>query len=370
MLLTHFSRRYERSGKVVDAELRSYFREPQSEFQEDQAQVAERCMKLAANAEGGLPWVKLKSPALVDLWMQHSQAGAGGCSIATGKAQCVIDTPALNAVAWYSMVDGRSSMLTSTEQGDLARLILAKHSKYDITWAVVKRARFSLHNREFVARQICFKDELGRLVVAFEQPQEDVVVDYGRRMNAVRVRAMGFVRFTPIVGGAQCKLELYQQVDTGRRAAALLANSKAGQALSFVADMRERFQRDDEVDEDEQHELAAVIREEPQVYEAEEEQLITRVQDKLGGLKAEDFKELDSPDQNVKMHSILVEGSSTGVLRASTVRRQPHYRSFYPPPADSRLSADRRRTHLRGGRMGDGQDEPGEHEGSRRVRGP
>ena len=335
MLLTRFSRRYERSGKVVDAELRSYFREPPSEFQEDQAQVVERCLTLETdtNAEGGLPWIKLKSPALVDLWMQHSQAGAGGRSIATGKAQCVIDTPALNAVAWYSMVDGRSSMLTSTEQGDLARVILAKHSKYDITWAVVKRARFSLHNREFVARQICFKDELGRLVVAFEQPQEDVVVDYGSRMNAVRVRAMGFVRFTPIEGGAQCKLELYQQVDTGRRAAALVANSKAGQAMSFVADMRERFQRDDEVDEDEQHELAAVIREEPQVYEAEEEQLITRVQDKLGGLKAEDFKELDSPDQNVKMHSVYKEGSSSIVLTATTVR--PNHPTPRPSPDHS-----------------------------------
>ena len=69
--------------------------------------------------------------------------------------------------------------------------------------------------------------------------------------------------------------------------------------------------------------LAATIRDEPQVYEAAEEQFITHVQDKLGGLKEEGFKELDSPDHNVKMHSTLVEGSSTGVLRASTVRVFP-----------------------------------------------
>jgi hypothetical protein len=159
-------------------------------------------------------------------------------------------------------------------------------------------------------------------VVAFEPPREEIVVDYGRRMNAVRGRATGFLRLTPIAG-AQCRLELYQQVDAGGRVPVFVVNSKAGQALSPVADMREQFQRDDEVDAVERGRLAATIRDEPQVYEAAEEQFITHIQDKLGGLKEEGFKELNSPDHLVTMHSILVEGSSTGVLRASTVRVFP-----------------------------------------------
>ena len=73
------------------------------------------------------------------------------------------------------------------------------------------------------------------------------------------------------------------------------------------------------------------IRERPdEVYEAEEEQLITRVQDKIGGLKAEDFKDLDSPDQNVKMHSVFKEGSSSIVLTATTVR--PNFLPHALPP--------------------------------------
>jgi hypothetical protein len=233
---------------------------------------------------------------------------------------CVLDTPALNAAAWYFSVGSREDMRISLANRDPARVILARLSKHDTTFAAVKKAPFPLHNREFVARQLCFKDNAGRLVVVFEPPREEIVVDYGRRMNLVRGRSTGFLRFTPIASGAQCKLELYQQVDAGGRVPVFVVNSKAGQALSPVAEMREQFQRDDEVDELERDRLAATIRDEPQVYEAAEEQFIMRVQGKLGGLKEEGFKELDSPDHNVKMHSILVERSSTGVLRASTVR--------------------------------------------------
>jgi hypothetical protein len=218
------------------------------------------------------------------------------------------------------MAFSKENMRRSMAQGDLAKCMLSQSSKHDFAWALVKKMPFPLHNREFVARQICFTDEHGRFVSVFEPPREEIVVDYGRRMNAVRGRATGFLRLTPIAGGAQCKLELYQQVDAGGRVPVFVVNSMAGQALSPVAEMRDHFQRDDEVDKLERDELAATIRDEPQVYEAAEEQFITRVQDKLSGLKEEGFKELDSPDHLVKMHSILVEGSSTVVLRASTVR--------------------------------------------------
>jgi len=246
----------------VDAELRLKFPEPTSEFQEDQAQVVERCLKIEidTNAEGGQPWAKLKSPALVDLWVQHALAGAGERSIATGKAVCVLDTSARNAAARYFFSGGREDMRINLAKGDPARVILARLSETDFTFAAVKKAPFPLHNREFVGRQVCFTDQGGRLVVAFEPPREEIVVDYGRRMNAVRGRATGFLRLTPITGGAQCKLELYQQVDAGGRVPVFVVNSKAGQALSPVADMREQFQRDDEVDAVERGRLAAVIR--------------------------------------------------------------------------------------------------------------
>jgi hypothetical protein len=218
-------------------------------------------MKLEAdtNVEGGLPWIKLKSPALVDEWMQHVETG-GERSIATGKGECVIDATALDAAAWYFMVDGRKGLRASAEEGDPARVILSKPSMHDITWAVVKRAPFPLHNREFVARQLCFKDEIGRLVAVFEPPKEEVIVDYGRRMKVVRGTIMGFARFTPITGNTQCKMEVYQQVDAGGRVPVRVVNGKASESLSWAEGLREQFQRDDEVDKIGRGSLANIIR--------------------------------------------------------------------------------------------------------------
>jgi hypothetical protein len=257
-----FARRYERSGKAVDAELRSKFPAPPSEFQEDQVQVVQRCLKVEAdtNADVGLPWAKLESPALVDLWMRQALAGTGERCVTTGKAVCVLDTSARNAAARYFFAGGRESMRIHLAKGDLARVILSRLSEHDFTFAAVKKMPFPLYNREFVNRQLCFKDEVGRLVVVFEPPQEEVVVDYGRRMNAVRGRATGFLRFTPIASNTQCKLELYQQVDAEGRIPVFVVNGKVGQALSPVADMREQFQRDDEVDALERGRLADIIR--------------------------------------------------------------------------------------------------------------
>jgi hypothetical protein len=218
------------------------------------------------------------------------------------------------------MAFSKENMRRSMAQGDLAKCMLSQSSKHDFAWALVKKMPFPLHNREFVARQICFTDDHGRFVSVFEPPREEIVVDYGRKMNAVRGRATGFLRLTPIAGGAQCKLELYQQVAAGGRVPVFVVNSKAGKVLSFVAEMREQFQRDDEVDELERGRLAETIRDEPQVYEAAEEQFISRAQDKLGGLKEEDLKELTSPDHLVKMSMGVKEGSSTGIGRATTVR--------------------------------------------------
>jgi hypothetical protein len=86
------------------------------------------------------------------------------------------------------------------------------------------------------------------------------------------------------------------------------------------------FQRDKEVDEAELGSLAAVIKDEQQVYTADEEQFVVQVQDKIGGIRQEDFKELVSPDHLVDMKMGMKEGSGIGVGKATTVRPPP------PPP--------------------------------------
>ena len=73
-----------------------------------------------------------------------------------------------------------------------------------------------------------------------------------------------------------------------------VVESKIPLALSAVGDLRDKFQRDDEIVKMERDELTRVIKDEQQVYSEDENSLIQRVQDKLGALKEEDFEELES----------------------------------------------------------------------------
>ena len=187
-------------------------------------------------------------------------------------------------------------------------------------------------------------------------------------MKLVRADGVEIARFAPL-RDHQCKVTMHVFRKSGGRIPDKLAKLAHLKFLAPAEHMRELFQRDDEIDSVERDELAGVVEHEPQVYDAEEEQHMAHVQDKLGGLREENYKELDSQDHRVKMHSIHVEKSSMLVLRASTVRPQLLLAPF--SPMLTRLSsADRRCVHLRGGRVGDGQDEQGEYEGARRVRGP
>jgi hypothetical protein len=115
----------------------------------------------------------------------------------------------------------------------------------------------------------------------------------------------------------------------GGRIPVFVVNRNLHRPLADDKIMREMFQRDDEIDKVERDELAGAIEQE-QVYEEEEEAFIERVEDKLGGLKEEDFKELDSPDHLVKMHVVFKAKASTAIGRASTVRP--------PPPSTSHPS--------------------------------
>jgi hypothetical protein len=88
---------------VVDAELRSIFPEPEplGRLQDDQKQLVERCLGLEANVNSATqPRNSIKAPPLVDLWVQHAPASAGGRNVAAGKGTCVIDVPALEVAAW------------------------------------------------------------------------------------------------------------------------------------------------------------------------------------------------------------------------------------------------------------------------------
>jgi len=159
---------------------------------------------------------------------------------------------------------------------------------------------------------LCAMDTNGDLLVTYV-PIDDVI-DYGLSARSVRGVTRALLRFTPS-GESQCKATYIQYMDAGGVVPTRVVKSKIPLALSGVGEMRDEFQRDDEIDKMERDELARVMKDEQQVYSEDEDLLVQRVQDKLGALKEEDFEEIESPDHLVKMGKIIIDGG--GVGRAS-----------------------------------------------------
>jgi len=203
----------------------------------------------------------------------------------------------------------------SSEQGHPARLIVSGSGPHDYVLATIKKMPFPLQNREFVVRQVSAADTNGDLLYA-ALPVGDVI-DYGMTSRTVRGVSRGIIRITPS-GKSQCKITYNQYLDAGGVIPTRVIESKIPLALSAVVELRDEFQRDDEIDKMERDELARVIKDEQQVYSEDEDSLIQRVQDKLGALKEEDFEELESPDLFVKMGKMHAEGDGRMIIRAST----------------------------------------------------
>jgi len=201
----------------------------------------------------------------------------------------------------------------SSEQGNPARVIQSGSGPHDQVLATIKKLSFPLNNREFVGRFVCAKDTNGDLLIT-AVPVDDVI-DYGMNTRTVRGVSRALTRFTPS-GESQCKVTYIQYLDAGGLVPTHVVESKIPLALSSVGEMRDQFQRDDEIDKVKRDELARVIKEEPQVYSEDEDSLIQRVQDKFGALKEEDFEELESPDHLIKMGK-TIEGDGLVVIRAS-----------------------------------------------------
>ena len=227
----------------------------------------------------------------------------------------VLDCSARDALAYFFAIGSRENLRISSEQGHPALLVQRLNGLNDVVVAMIKKMPFPLHNREFVNHQVCCSDVNGDLL--FITVPVDEVIDYGMKSNTFRAVVRNRMRFIP-AGVSQCKVTYHMHVDAGGRIPTFVLNAAIPLALGAVGDLRDAFQRDDEIDKLERDQLARVIKEEPQTYTAEENLLLNKVNVKLGMIEWERFEELESPDHLVRMGRIFIEGSSLAVSRAST----------------------------------------------------
>jgi hypothetical protein len=189
--------KYERSGKVVDAELRTEFPQPPplGQLNADKASVVNRC--LALETDEGL--TALHSPsALVDMYIKYTPPAKGQRSVALGKAETIVDCSAKFTIAWMFSACSRERMMINAEERNPARLVANKNSPHDIIAASIKRMPFPLRDREFVVRQICATDEknAGVLLLAVESVVDEI--DYGMSTKVARGSVRAIFRFSPV----------------------------------------------------------------------------------------------------------------------------------------------------------------------------
>jgi len=316
-LVEELRERYERRGRVVDAEIRDAFKEPPvwESLTPAQTAIITSTMRLESDVDDSRPWKSLQSPVpFVSMWMKYTPPAIGSTrAVALGKAHATIDAGALPTLAIWMAFMNRGNAKKATEEGDPARLMLNDEDCHDNSFATIKAMPFPLQMREFVGRQLCVTEANGDLLLAVV-PIDDVV-DYGMKTWAVRGTSQCFLRLTS-VGDKLCEVTYYTRIDAGGHLPTWVINSKLPLSLSGIGDLREDFQRDDEVDA-----LARAARtgtfNSPQVYEPEEDEMIDRVRGKLGDIKTEDFEEIESPDFRVTMGRIFIPGETSGVGRAS-----------------------------------------------------
>jgi len=139
-------------------------------------------------------------------------------------------------------------------------------------------------------------------------------------VRAVRADSTALALFEQVEGrDDKCLLHFVQYFDMKGCVPVFVLNSKLPDALQAAIGIRERFEKDDEVDRAERDELARAIKEKPQNYTAEEDSMMKTVRDKLKALKEEDFDELESPDHLVKMGKIFFNGESSAIARGSVI---------------------------------------------------
>ncbi|GMI25032.1 hypothetical protein TeGR_g8761 [Tetraparma gracilis] len=312
--------KYERNGKVVDAELRSEFPPPPllDQLNGEQMRIAQKCLAMETGS-AGVEWTPLKSTSpFVAFSMQYTKPERNQPSVALGMAKATLDCSATEAFAYQFAVCGREKMRISKEGEDLARFVLKERAAHDFELASVKKMPFPLTNREFLTRYLSFKEPTGDLVVVFEALPDTTKVDYGANLKVVRAKSTGIVRFKPINGDAQCEVTQIQHGEFGGLVSDRVVVAKIPQAVRGVSVMRERFQRDDEVDGAKRSELAGIIESNNEIYTDVENSVVDRVRDQLDSIPDSSFEKLESPDHLVHMEGFH-KGGKNGVPRASTV---------------------------------------------------
>ena len=280
-------------------------------------------MQLEVGGESDEGWKAIKSKNKdVYMSMTYFPPQKGERSVATGRAEGVMDCSAEKAAAYFFDYCSRQRMRKSQEKMDPARLVVEGNAALnEATVATVKVMPFLLKDREFVVKMIWKADEAG-ITVAFESV--DLDVDYGVSLRTFRGFTRALYRIENLQGRGQvmqCRCTIYLKVDAGGVIPTSLMNRRLPQALGVLQQAIDEFRQDDKIDEVNRAELATLMREkhDDQEYSEEELAVLERGHHRFEDVDEADYEHIESPDVFVKMDMVMEEGASVVVGRAVTI---------------------------------------------------
>ena len=305
---------YERNGLVVDAELRTEFvknvpRTVNSITAEQQSFVQEEIDSIDYKDDTG--WEKLDKESSV--FVKLSMKQKNGESNSWGKATTTIDTSAENALAWIWDYCSNERLNAVNKLHKNPREVIKHIAPNQNVFSSIRTMPWPLNARQFVNENTWTKQDDDTYVYAFRPPTthkfDNRLVDIGKHKAKALVQgeSRGFV-ILKNVGDQKCDLTYVLHADAKGNLPAKEMVEQTPRSLGLVTQLREKFNRDDEIDQEERNELMGVMKNdnENEVYSEEENEMVARITKKMENVKDGLFIPLNSPDFRTKVSGQFV----------------------------------------------------------------
>jgi len=245
------------------------------------------------------------SSVFVKLSKKHNK----GESNAWGKATATIDTSAENVLAWFWDYCSNERLDAVKKLHKNPREVIKHISLNHNVFSTIKALPWPLNARQFIYENTWTKQDDDTYVYAFRPPttnefDDNRLVDVGNHKAKALVQgeSRGFV-ILKNVGDQKCDVTYVQQADAKGNLPAKVMDSQIPKGLRSVFQVRETFNRDDEIDQEERNELMGVMKNdnENEVYSEEENEMVKRITKKMESVKEDLFTPLNSPDFRTKV---------------------------------------------------------------------
>jgi len=252
-------------------------------------------------------WEKLDedSSVFVKLSKKHNREESN----TWGKATTTIDTSAENALAWIWDYCSNERRIAVKKLHKNPREIIKQIAPNQQIGSSIKAMPWPLRARQFVSEFTWTKQDDDTYVYAFRPPTTDKfddnrLVDVGNHKanKLVRGESKGFCTLTN-VGNQKCELTWVQHINMNGNIPAKVMDGQIPRSLGLIFQVREKFNRDDEIDQEERNELMKVMKNdnENEVYSEEENEMVNRITEKMENVKEDLFTPLNSPDFRAKV---------------------------------------------------------------------